>query len=328
MKFIKLRKLKLIGLILLLLCNFSLVLAAEHTVTVQSKVDRNSITIGDRIKYSLTIRYSPKVKLLPLDLGSRLGEFEVKDVKPYPEQKSKRQIVNKTEYIITTFNTGKFVIPPLAIIYQDDQGMPKWVLSDSIAIEVKSVPKKATDNDDIRGLKPPWEIPGSIWIYILVGTLLLAAGLGYWYYRRFIIKKPAVAVPEIKRPAWEMALEELENLRKIDLVNTGKVREYYFGLSEILRKYMENRFNLACIDRTSEEIIAGLNNGVLEEKTKERFLTFLLESDLVKFAKSIPAQKKTEEDWEMVYNLVQETIPKEATEASQMTEEPLEVGHV
>ncbi len=324
----KFEKLSLILSWLLLFLISTAILADEQPVSVQSKVDRNSITIGDRIKYRLTIRYNPKVKLLPLDLGRRLGEFEVKDVKTYPEQKSKKQIIKKTEYTITAFNTGKFVIPPLAIIYQGEQGMPKWVLSDSITIEVKSVPKKATDKDDIRGLKPPWELPESIWIYILVGTLLLAAGLGYWYYRRFIIKKPAVAVPEIKRPAWEVALEELENLRKTDLVNTGKVKEYYFGLSEILRKYMEERFNLFCIDRTSEEIIAELNNGVLEERIKERFLTFLLESDLVKFAKFIPAQKKTEDDWEMLYNLVKETIPKEAAEESQMPEESWEVGHV
>ena len=328
MRFVKLQMLKVMGAVLLLLCSFSPILAGEQPVSVQSKVDRNSITIGDRIKYSLTIKYNPKVKILPLDLGARLGEFEVKDVKTYPKQKSKRQIINKTEYTITTFNTGKFVIPPLAIIYQDQQGIPKWVLSDSIAIEVKSVPKKATDKDDIRGLKPPWELPGSIWIYILIGTLLIASGLGYWYYHRFVLKKPAAAVPEIKRPAWEMALEELENLRKTDLANTGKVKEYYFGLSEILRKYMEERFNLACIDRTSEEIIAELKNGILEEKIRNGFLTFLLESDLVKFAKFIPSKKKTEEDWEMVYNLVKETIPKEATEASQMPEEPMEVGHV
>ncbi|EQB64197.1 MAG: hypothetical protein RBG1_1C00001G1776 [candidate division Zixibacteria bacterium RBG-1] len=328
MKFIKLRKLRVIGLIWLLLGSFSLILAEKQPVSVQSKVDRNSIAIGDRIKYSLTIKYNPKAKLLPLDLGSRLGEFEVQDVKTYPEQKSKKQIINKTEYIITTFNTGKFAIPPLAIIYQDEQGIPKWVLSDSISIEVKSVPKKATDTDDIRGLKPPWEIPGSIWIYIILIGLLISAATGYWYYRNFIRRKPVVVELEIKRPAWEVALQELENLRKTDLVNTGKVKEYYFGLSEILRKYMENRFNLACIDRTSEEIKAELKNGVLEQNIKDRFLNFLAESDLVKFAKYIPAQKKTEEDWETVYNLVKETIPAEPTELSQKQEQLLEVGHV
>lgn len=328
MRFVKLLKLKLIGAVLLLLCSFSIILTAEQPVSVQSKVDKNSITIGDRIKYSLTIKYNPNTKLLPLNFGARLGEFEVKDIKTYPEQKSKKQIIKRAEYVITTFNTGKFAIPSLAIIYQDEQGIPKWVLSDSISIEVKPVPKKATDTEDIRGLKPPWEIPGSIWIYILIGTVLLVAAFGYWYYRKFLMRKPVVEMPEIKRPAWEVALEELENLRKTDLVNTGKVREYYFGLSEILRKYMEERFNLACLDRTSEEIVDELRNGILEEKIKGRFLTFLLESDLVKFAKFIPAPKKTEEDWEMVYNLVKETIPKEAIESSQITEEPMEVGHV
>src|SRR3970040_996105 len=107
MRFVNLQKLNVIGAVLLVLCIFSLILAREQPISVQSKVDKDSITIGDRIKYSLTIRYSPKVKILPLDLGARLGEFEVKDVKTYPEQKSKKQIIIKTEYIITNFNTGK-----------------------------------------------------------------------------------------------------------------------------------------------------------------------------------------------------------------------------
>ena len=54
-----------------------------------------------------------------------------------------------------------------------------------------------------------------------------------------------------------------------------------------------------------------LKDGILERKIKEKFLTFLLESDLVKFAKYIPPLEKPENDWQVVYNLVKETIPQE-----------------
>ncbi|OGC75885.1 MAG: hypothetical protein A2145_07140 [candidate division Zixibacteria bacterium RBG_16_40_9] len=307
---------------------FSVASAEEKLISVQSNVDKHTITLGDRIKYNLTVRYNPKIKLLPLNLGSRLGEFEVKDFKTYPEQKRRNQNITKSEYIITTFNTGKLTIPPLAITYQDELGIPRWILSDSIAIEVKSVPRKATDTDDIRGLKPPWEIPGSIWVYLLLVVLVTLAGLGYWYYRKFIMRKPVTVEPEIKRPAWEVALEELQKLKNTDLVNTGKVKEYYFILSEILRKYIENRFDLACIDRTTEEIKQELNNGILDQNIKDRFLTFLIESDLVKFAKFIPVQKKTEEDWQTVYDIVQKTIPIEQATSSEELERSVEVGHV
>ena len=65
---------------------FSVASAEEKLISVQSNVDKHTITLGDRIKYNLTVRYNPKIKLLPLNLGSRLGEFEVKDFKTYPEQ--------------------------------------------------------------------------------------------------------------------------------------------------------------------------------------------------------------------------------------------------
>ncbi len=313
---------------LILLLVYSLTKAEEQPISVQSKVDKSTITIGDRIRYSLTIQFNPKIKLLPWDVGTHLGEFEIKDLKIYPEQKSQKKVTNKTDYIITCFNTGKFVIPPRAIIYQDEQGTPKWILSDSIAIEVKSVPRKATDTDDIRGLKPPWEIPGRIWIYVLLAVLVSLAGFGYWYYRKFILTKPVILEPEVKRPAWDVALEELEYLKNTDLINTGKVKEYYFILSEILRKYIENRFDLACIDRTTEEIKQELKNGILEEKIKEKFFTFLTESDLVKFAKYVPPAEKPNQDWQAVYDLVRETIPPVPIESSTELEEPLEVGHV
>lgn len=312
----------------LLLFMLTLARAAEPPITVQAKVDKNMVTIGDRIKYSLIIRYHPKIKLLPHNVGTALGDFEIKDVKTFPEQKSRKLIVNRTDFILASFKTGKSVIPPRAILYQDEQGSPNWVLSDSIAIEVKSVPTKATDKDDIRGLKPPWEMPGSIWIYVLLLGLAGLAGFGYWYYRKFIMKKPIIFEPEIKRPAWEVALEELEKLKNTDLVNTGQVKEYYFILSEILRKYIENRFNLACIDRTTEEIKQELKNGILEDKIKETFLTFLTESDLVKFAKYVPPAEKPNQDWQTAYDLVRETIPPEPQDTSTESEELLEVGHV
>ncbi len=311
----------------LLLSIFTLVGAAEPPISVQAKVDRNSVTIGDRIKYSLIIQYHPKIKLLPHNAGAALGDFEIKDVKIFPELKSKKQIVNRTDYIITSFNTGKFVIPPRAILYQDEQGSPNWVLSDSIALEVKSVLGNVKGKDDIRGLKPPWEMPGSIWIYVLLGGLLGLAGFGYWYYRKFIMKKPVTLELETIRLPWEVALEELESLKRADLAKAGKVKEYYFILSEILRKYVENRFNLACIDRTTEEIKQELKNGILEEKIKEAFLTFLTESDLVKFAKYVPHQEKPDQDWQTAYDLVKETIPPEPQESSTEPEEVLEAGH-
>ena len=102
-------------LILLLFTSFALISRAdeEFLISVESFVDRATITIGDRILYTLTVRSDSAVKLEPLALGSNLGAFEVKDYKIHDPKKTKDgKVVNKSEYIITTFTTGEYVIPP------------------------------------------------------------------------------------------------------------------------------------------------------------------------------------------------------------------------
>lgn len=97
--------------------------AEESLISVESHVDRATITIGDRILYTLTVKTDPSLKLEPLALGSNLGTFEVKDYKIYDPVKNKEgKVINKSEYVITTFTTGEYVIPPIAIHYADPKG--------------------------------------------------------------------------------------------------------------------------------------------------------------------------------------------------------------
>ena len=85
--------------------------AERFVISVESHVDRATITIGDRILYTVIVTSDPEVKLEPLALGSNLGAFEVKDYKIHDQEKTKGGLnVDKSEYLITTFTTGG---PPL-----------------------------------------------------------------------------------------------------------------------------------------------------------------------------------------------------------------------
>lgn len=287
-------------------------------ISVESHVDRATITIGDRILYTLTVKTDPEVKLEPLALGSNLGAFEVKDYKIHDPEKTKDgKIVNKSEYIITTFTTGEYVIPPITINYTDPNGEKKQIQSEPLFILVKSVGATESDKEDIRGLKSPIEIKGGYWGYLLILPILALLGaFGFLYYRQ---KTKAVALPkipeELKKPAWEVAQLELENLKSSDLLERKEIKKYYIILSDIIRKYLERRYQITALDLTTQEVKGELKRVKAEGEVIDLVYGFLFSCDMVKFAKYIPSKEEIENDWNEASTIVNVTKQEEVQTA-------------
>ena len=304
--------------VLVLLLFSCLVLISQATeeslISVESHVGRATITIGDRILYTLTIKTDPGVKLEPLALGSNLGAFEVKDYKISDPVKTKDgKIVNKSEYIITTFTTGEYVIPPITINYTDAKGEKKEIESEPLFILVKSVGATESDKEDVRGLKPPIEIKGAYWTYLLIFPILVLLGaFGFLYYRQ---KSKAIALPkipeELKKPAWEVAFLELENLKSSDLLEKKEIKKYYILLSDIIRKYLERRYQITALDRTTPEVKMEMKSVKVDKEIINSVYDFLSSCDLVKFAKYMPLKEEIEKDWNQAHTIVSITKAEE-----------------
>jgi hypothetical protein len=303
-------------LIVLLLTGFALISQAteESLISVESHVDRATITIGDRILYTLMVKSDSAVKLEPLALGSNLGAFEVKDYKIHDPEKTKDgKIINKSEYIITTFTTGEYVIPPITVNYTDLSGEKKQIQSEPLFILVKSVGATESDKEDIRGLKLPIEIKGGYWAYLLILPILAVLGaFGFLYYRQ---RTKAVALPkipeELKRPAWEVALLELENLKSSDVLERKEIKKYYIILSDIIRKYLGRRYQITALDRTTQEVRVEMKKVKVEGEVMGLVHGFLCSCDLVKFAKYIPSKEEIEKDWNEAFTIVNMTKKEE-----------------
>ncbi|MFQ5868492.1 MAG: hypothetical protein ACE5JC_01185 [Candidatus Zixiibacteriota bacterium] len=289
----------------------ALLSAEEELIRVNSMVDKSTITIGDRVLYTLEIIYDPSIDLLPLNLGANLGAFEVKDYKTYPEKKNKRgQIVNKSEYVITTFTTGEYVIPPLEIGYLTADSVEHSITSEPLTIMVESVIASAEDTTDIRGLKPQASVPADYLPYIIIAAVLLLLGGGIWYWRyRKLHPKPEEEKAEPPIPAWEEALSALSELEASDLLERGEVKFYYLGLSEIVKRYIERRFRIAAVDMTTYEIKQNMRKARFDSWLYNRAANFLESADLVKFAKYIPSSEEIENDFASAKYIVEETIP-------------------
>ena len=168
-----------------------------------------------------------------------------------------------------------------------------------------SVPD-SRDVDDIRPLKAPVEIKESIipFLFAILVLLLIGAGiLGFIYFRK---KSRAAAAPiDIYRTPEEIAMDELKSLAEMNLIEKGMIKEYYIKLSDIIRCYIERKYGILAIDRTTYELYQEMRIKKIERLHIDTIRDFLEDCDLVKFAKYIPGQKEAQGAYQKVEYIIQ-----------------------
>ena len=244
------------------------------------------------MRYTVRLSREEKAQVRWPSLGANLGAFEVRDYRKTEPRAEKNRILEEVSYTISTFDTGRFVIPPLAINYLAPPDTAwRMLATESLEIYVRSIlPSEA---GDIREVKTPWELP-RVWRRII---LFVAAGLavvvlamaGYLWWRKRQGKSLLPQRVEPPRPAHELALEELRQLRASDLLERGETKLFYSLLAEIIRRYCEGRYNIAAMEMTTEELDRELRQVEHDRKAGDEVRDLLETCDLVKFAKFIPA---------------------------------------
>jgi hypothetical protein len=133
----------------------------------------------------------------------------------------------------------------------------------------------AEDIRDIRG--PKYLLPDWLWSALLGGAVLLALGIyGLWRWRRR--RAARVLLP------YEIALQRLEEIAA--LMSPARAREFSIAVSDIIRLYIEQRFNVTATRRTTEEFLRDLLDSSDAALARHQGLLgeFLHQCDFVKFA--------------------------------------------
>lgn len=148
--------------------------------------------------------------------------------------------------------------------------------------------------NDIRPLKGPVYIKDGIafWPFIALLLLVISGVLLFFYFkRRKLTSQIDVA---LSKPPHEIAIEELKDLLDMKLIEKDLVKEYYIRLSDIIRKFIEARFKIFALDRTTWELYREMRLKKIERKRVDGIRDFLEDCDLVKFAKYIPSRQEIE----------------------------------
>jgi len=285
-------------------------LAQESPVSVESRLDKSSITIGDTVRYTIRLARDANVKVNWPALGANLGAFEIRDYDKPDPRKINGRLVEEISYTISTFDTGRFEIPPLALAYQaPPDTMWKNLQTEKLEIYVASM--QPSQDGDIRDIKSPWELPRD-WKLILrlaaIGAvILLLAGIGFYYWRKRQGKSLLPERKEPERPAHEIALEALQKLRESDLLANGRIKAFYVELTEIVRRYIEGRYFVPALELTTGELMRNLQPVAIESNAKAMLQELLDSGDLVKFAKYEPAVEEHERTLQLAEAFVDTT---------------------
>jgi len=275
-------------------------------IEIQTSVDRAEIYVGDLITYRLTIIYDSTIELIPPPLGANLGAFDVKDYEP--DVKSTLpdgRIKSTSKFILSTFTTGDYVIPPVPVMFLMPDSSKKVVLSESVPIKVKSLLAEGADTADIRPLKAQYEFkrdltPYYFWGGVALLVLAIVGSLLWWRWR----KKKRAAMPVDLRPPWEIAFERLALLNERGYLAEGAFKQYYIELTEIAREYLGRMYEVNVLDMTTEEFLFHFRELPLPGDLYDDMSRFLQHADLVKFAKLVPEKERIEADFEFVHKMI------------------------
>lgn len=262
--------------------------------------------LGDPLTLTLEVQAAENVEVELPPFGEALGRFQIVSYEPVKEDEDYKQ---SQVYTLQAPMSGVQTIPSLRVVFFDRREGPdaeeQEILTEEISIDIESLLEEDAPLDfrNPRGrLEPKVELP--IWAWTIGGGLLLSI-LGVFGWRWAKARRSLAVV----RSAYQQAMESLLRLSQ----HTDKpIDEYYAELSLILRRYIDARFGIPVLEKTTPEFIMLANGSDVFQENQLIFLKdFLQRADDVKYAQQQPELQEGDTELLLIRRFLEETKPKE-----------------
>jgi hypothetical protein len=304
----------------------SLIIATTmaQEVRVRAELDTNKALIGDQLNLRLTVEKSPALQVNFPALSKALSaDIEILNVKAIDTSAfSANTITLIQELLITVFDTGFFEIPSLPFVVMN-QGSPDTMNTLPVYFQVFSVKADST----IRDIKAVYKVPLGFRDFLPYLLLLTGIGLIAWLLYIYYTNRKSIGKLLTTRNTHEspdvLAVKELEQLRAEKPWMQNRVKYFYIRISEVLRVYIEHRFKVPALERTTDEILESLKDTSCSASEISRLASVLKLADLVKFAKVLPEHNESELQIDAAVGFVVETSKSLEPAPSETTNETL-----
>jgi len=283
--------------IILFLFLFSIVgVANAQSIKATARIDSTNILLGDQINLFLEIEHPKNVEIefpqLPDSLNQGFIEVLARSEIDTIELDNSEFLKQIQTFNITSFDSGSYRIAPAWFKINID-GSVDSVPTNGVTLNVYSMVIDTTKGP--TDIKMPYDAPltlKEVTPYIL-GVILIGAIIFLILYsiKRRKNNKPIFSRPaKPKEPAHIVAIRELDRIKTEKIWQKGKSKQYYSEVTEALRVYIEDRFEIPAMEQTSDETIESfmVNKSLLTNKLFTNLEQTLKLADLVKFAKYKP----------------------------------------
>jgi len=254
--------------------------------------------IGEQTLLDLKFYYTT-IDSLPVEfpefdnfITNELEIIDKSEIKTSPlDSTSNYNFVTQQRFIVTSFEPNSQTIPELEFTHQDSTYVSNFINFTVNTVEVDTT-KGLTD------IKPIYEVDYPVterladfsknnWYWFLIIALIIVLVILYMKYKnRPIEEKP---VPKVIIPAHIKALEVLNELKKNSAWESDNKKQYYSKLTDAVRLYLEDRYKIQALEKTTKEIIAELKFTNISVDDKYFLKEILRQADFVKFAKFTPS---------------------------------------
>jgi hypothetical protein len=139
---------------------------------------------------------------------------------------------------------------------------------------------------------------------------LALGALAAWLLHLWRKRPKKVPPPPPPRPPWEVALEELFDVRVAQLVDQGRFAEHFDRVSDAVRRYLGARYDFDGLETTTHEALIALRRVNPGTAVLDDIATFLRNADLVKFAKLTPTESECHAALGGAEEIIRRTIPQ------------------
>jgi len=284
-------------------------------ISATFKSDSTKIEIGDHLIMKLVVNARPGIDVY-------LPKFEADSIGPNLEIIQRDKVdkaalggdtIYSQDITISAYEEGRYFLNPLKIYFKNKAtGIVDSAYTNDWDITVTGIPVDTTK--PIKPIKAPLKVDYKLdeftwWIVGLVALIVIAIA-GYLLYRRYKNRPaPTVARPRPKEPAHIWATKELKKLDQEKLWQNDQVKQYHSKLTDILRLYLEFRFNYYAMEATTEEIMKEVGKLDIGMDASARLVEILRLADFVKFAKMNPAPDQNMKSMQDALTFVDMTKP-------------------
>ena len=303
-------------------------LAWGQRVSIQTRLDRSEIRIGEQAAVEMTIRTDDlartrfhlvedstgieRFRVLAfgatdtVDLGGGLKEIQAK-------------------MIVTSFDSTLITLPP--ILVETPSGR---ALSKPLALNVISPQVDMSHPERFEPIIAPWEVRLTLadilemlarFLFIFpVGFILLALGILYRRWRKRRADQPIPSQPLREKTLLEIFTERLTELETYPLHSQGDFKVYYTKLIEELRLFFGSLYGIETNEKTSEDLLHALAEQGVDRPSLDKTAGILQLADVVKFAKSLPSQEEAESHRQTALELARREYERKQAQLPQDTE--------